>query len=176
VSFFLSIPLTLYLRTKGTVLLYKESEYNKSFKHGSQIPRNKNSSHSYQYFGPSSRGCSTLLSDHSITLYVAILQFKPLYLWVYFVAFNIYIYDETDKIWEVKGYYQQVVKDNDKVQFTPHDVYGHFLRILIVSSTFLPCVLSFYKHFYNTSSPNFRCYLVGIPKDVAINLTYHYCI
>ena len=62
--------------------------------------------------------------------------------------FKIYIFDETDKIWEVKGSYVQVVKDNDEVQFTPHDKYGHFLRILVVSNTvFLLCVLSSFKHF-----------------------------
>ena len=75
-----------------------------------------------------------------------------------FVELIIYIYDETDGIWEAKGYYDQVVKDNDEVQFTPHDVYGHFLRILLVSSTFLLCVLSYLTILLDR--------LLGVPKDM----------
>jgi len=144
--FIISFPLTYHLRTKGTVLLYKESGDRTPSQTLCQVSPTKIRVTVTSTLRPVVEAVAHYYSIIQSYGMFAILQFKR-YLLLYFVGYRIYIYDETDKIWEVKGYYEQVVKDNEEVQFAPHDTYGHFLRILIVSSTFLLCVLSFFKHF-----------------------------
>ena len=142
----ISFPLTYHLRTKGTVLLYKET--------GDKCPSitqlgvspTKTRVTVTSTLRPVVEAVAHYYSIIQSSGMFAILQFKRPYLLLYFVVYKIYIYDEADGIWEVKGCYEQVVKDNEEIRFAPHDTYGHVLSILIVSSTFLLCVLSFFKH------------------------------
>jgi len=105
---FISFPL---LRTKGTVLIYKFPGTRAS-QELLRVPTAKTRVTVASTLGPVLEAVAHHYSIIRSSSMLPSYNSNPSYLLLHFVEFIIYINDETDGIWEAKGYYDQVVKDN----------------------------------------------------------------